>query len=126
MQRVKKIDELILVPIGKQSINVNSEANFFTLSYITTRNEAVRIAMVYVGEEVLNTVNQQSFSFFNNEITNPYTRVKSYTYYDLHEQQVELEDFQLESEELFTTRGNGKGRLFKWNNARVFFNVGFL
>lgn len=93
----RKIEQPILIPIGVQAINILNENNNFTLSYITNRNEQVHVAMVYAGTEVLHSNSNNSFDFFSNQMSNPYTILRAYKYHELHEQQIEINEFQLEN-----------------------------
>jgi hypothetical protein len=123
----KKIDEPILIPLGLQTINIGTERDYFTLSYITNRNEAVRVAMVYVGDDVLDVYNSSS-DFFTDQSSNSFTIVKSFTYYELHEQQVELNNSQFERVRNYLQQGEmvkvvfSNGTMLDYSLALNFYN----
>lgn len=91
----KKIEQPILIPLGQQWIQEQNTQNYFSLSYITNRNEPLQIQTIRIGEDYLYPQSEFGFGFFVGDQMTNLTRINSYRYYDLHEQQFMINDFQI-------------------------------
>lgn len=91
----KTIEEPLIIPFGTQVLQEGKEQEqeqFITVSYLTNRNENVKIPYINAGILQLSSINDKNDGQFNPLITKADTKMETYQYYELHTAQFKVEE----------------------------------